>query len=132
MIISSTFFIFWSSFLGQCAVDELKQRFSLLNQDKQDNQPLDFNDLSNYALTHYEEHNQGPLITDDIIQLLINEAQQEGITMRTFPDDEQDDIDSFQQQQADVLLLAPALDRPLSSTSTASNIDLYNRNIEWF
>lgn len=70
------------------------------------------------------------MITDDIIQLLINEAQQEGITMRTFPDDEQDDIDSFQHQQADALLLAPALDRPLSSTSTASNIDLYNRNIE--
>jgi hypothetical protein len=113
--------------LGQCAVDEMKQRFSLLNRDKQDHQEIDFNDLSNYTLTHYVENNQGPLITDDIIQLLIHEAQQEGITMRQFQDENEEDIDSFQ-QQTESLSLAPAIDRPLSSTSTSSHVDLYNRN----
>ncbi|CAF3486070.1 unnamed protein product [Rotaria sordida] len=113
--------------LGQCAVDEMKQRFSFLNHDQQE---IDFNDLSNYALTHYVENNQGPLITDEMIQLLINEAQQEGITMRKLDDEYEDDFDSLQQQQVDSLVLAPAIDRPLSSTSTASHVDLYNRNID--
>jgi hypothetical protein len=110
-------------FLGQCAVDEMKQRFSFLNRDKQDHQEIDFNDLSNYTLTHYVDNNQGPLITDEIIQLLIDEAQQEGITMRKFLDD-----DSFEHQQIESLSLAPAIDRPLSSTSTSSHVDLYNHN----
>jgi hypothetical protein len=109
-------------FLGQCAVDEMKQRYSFLNRDKEDQQEIDFNDLSNYTLTHYVDNNQGPLITDEIIQLLISEAQQEGITMRQFQDENEEDIDSFQQQQqVELLSLAPAIDRPLSSTSTASH-----------
>ncbi|CAF2334310.1 unnamed protein product [Rotaria sp. Silwood2] len=116
--------------LGQCAVDEMKQRFSFLNHDKQDQKEIDFNDLSDYALTHYVENNQGPLITDEIIQLLIYEAQQEGITMRQLHDENEDDIDSLQKQEVDALVLAPAIDRPLSSTSTASHIDLYNRNLD--
>jgi hypothetical protein len=100
----------------------MKQRFSFLNRDKQDHQEIDFNGLSDYTLTHYVENNQGPLITDEIIQLLINEAQHEGITMRQFDDDDDEDNDSFQ-QQAQALSLAPAIDRPLSSTSTSSYID---------
>jgi hypothetical protein len=107
----------------------MKQRYSFLNRDKQDNQEIDFNDLSNYTLTHYVDNNQGPLITDDIIQLLINEAQQEGITMRKFQDENEENIDSFQQQQVEPLSLAPAIDRPSSSTSTSSHVDLYNRNL---
>jgi len=99
----------------------MKQRYSFLNRDKQDYQQIDFNDLSNYTLTHYVDNNQGPLITDDIIQLLINEAQQEGITMRKFQDEDQENIDSFQQP----LSLAPNIDRPVSSTSTSSHVDLY-------
>jgi hypothetical protein len=59
--------------------------------------------------------------------LLIHEAQQEGITMRQFQDENEEDIDSFQ-QQTESLSLAPAIDRPLSSTSTSSHVDLYNRN----
>ncbi|CAF1238537.1 unnamed protein product [Rotaria magnacalcarata] len=118
--------------LGQCAVDEIKQRYSFLNQDKQESQEIDFNGLSDYALTYYVENNQGPLITDDIIQLLIHEAQQEGITMRKLDCEEEEekegDIDSLQLQQTDSLVLAPAIDRPISSTSTSSHVDLYNRN----
>lgn len=94
---------------------------------KQDSQEIDFNDLSNYTLTHYVDNKQGPLITDEIIQLLINEAQQEGITMRQFEEENYEDIDLFQQQQqVESLSLAPAIDRPLSSTSTSSHVDLYN------
>ena len=118
-----------SYFKGQCAVDEMKQHFSFLNRDKPDYQGIDFNDLSDYTLTHYAENNRGPLITDEIIQLLINEAQQEGITMCKFIDEDEEDIDSLRQQQADSLSLAPAIDRPPSSTSTSSHIDLYNRNL---
>ena len=114
-------------FLGQCAVDEMKQRFSFLNRDKQDCQEIDFNDLSNYTLTHYVDNNQGPLITDEIIQLLLTEAQQEGITMRQFPENNEADIDLFE-QQVESVSLAPAIDRPISSTSTSSHVDLYNRN----
>jgi hypothetical protein len=115
--------IFLFSYLGQCAVDEMKLRYSFLNRDKQAD--IDFNDLSNYTLTHYVGNNQGPLITNEIIQLLIDEAQQEGITMRQFHDENEQDLDSFQQQQAESLSFAPAIDRPSSSTSTASHIDLY-------
>jgi hypothetical protein len=108
--------------LGQCAVDEMKQRYSFLNRDKHDSQEIDFNDLSNYTLTHYADNHQGPLITDEIIQLLLQEAQQEGINMRQLHDeDENEDVDP--------LSLAPAIDRPLSSTSTSSHIDLYNRSL---
>ena len=99
----------------------MKQHFSFLNRDKEDQQEIDFNDLSNYTLTHYVDHNQGPLITDEIIQLLINEAQQEGITMRKFQDENDEDIDLYQQQQIKPLSLAPAIDRPVSSTSTSSH-----------
>ncbi len=109
----------------------MKQRFSLLNRDKQDHQEIDFNELSNYTLAHYVDNHQGPFITDEIIQLLINEAQQEGITMRQFQDENEEDMDLFQQQQQQVepLSLAPVVDRPLSSTSTSSHVDLYNRNL---
>lgn len=94
----------------------MKQRFSFLNRDTQE---IDFNDLSNYALTHYVDNDRGPLITDEIIQLLLNEAQQEGITMRQYQEQEDDLIEQ-------PLSLAPAFDRPLSSTSTASHVDTYN------
>lgn len=120
--------MFYFSCKGQCAVDEMKQRFSFLNHNKQDNEEIDFHDLSNYALTHYVENTQGPVITEEIIQLLLNEAKQEGITMRNF-DDENEDVDSLQQRQADPLSLAPAIDRPISSTSTSSHIDLYNHDL---
>ncbi|CAF0841463.1 unnamed protein product [Adineta steineri] len=125
--------------LGQCAVDDMKSRYSLLNRDREDYQEIDFNELSNYALTHYVGNTQGPLITDEIIQLLINEAQQEGITMRQFHDDDVEDggggeenMHSSQQQQQQhtaSLSFAPAIDRPSSTTSTASHIDIYNRNL---
>ena len=101
----------------------MKQRFSFLNPDKQDLQGIDFNDLSNYTLTHYVDNHQGPMITDEIIQLLINEAQQEGITLRQY---HEEDDDLFEEQSAEPLSLAPAFDRPLSSTSTASHVDTYN------
>ena len=101
----------------------MKQRFSFLQRDQQDTQEIDFNDLSNYALTHYVDNHQGPLITDEIIQLLLNEAQQEGITMRQY---QEEDDDLFEQQHIEPLSLAPAFDRPLSSTSTASHVDTYN------
>lgn len=116
-------------FLGQCAIDEMKQRYSFLNRDQQDNQEIDFNDLSNYTLTHYVDNQQGPLITDEIVQLLINEAQQEGIIMRKFQDDNEneDDMDLFQ-QQIQPLSIGPAIDRPLSSTSTSSHFETYNQN----
>ncbi|CAF0882797.1 unnamed protein product [Adineta steineri] len=117
----------------------MKSRYSLLNRDKEDYQEIDFNELSNYALTHYVGNTQGPLITDEIIQLLINEAQQEGITMRQFHDDdvedggggEEENMHSSQQQQQHTasLSFAPAIDRPSSTTSTASHIDIYNRNL---
>jgi len=102
----------------------MKQRYSFLNRDKQDSQEIDFNDLSNYTLTHYVNNNQGPLITDEIIQLLIHEAQQEGITMRQFQEENEEE-----EEDMNSLSLAPAIDRPLSSTSTSSHIDLYNRNL---
>lgn len=105
----------------------MKQRFSFLNRDKENNQEIDFNDLSNYTLAHYVDNKQGPLITDEIVQLLITEAQQEGITMRKFDDEDDEDFDSF--QQIEPLSLAPAIDRPLSSTSTSSYVDTYNRNL---
>lgn len=105
----------------------MKQHFSLLNHDNQTENEIDFNDLSNYALTHYVDHNQGPKITDDIIQLLIHEAQQEGITMRKFEkNDDDDDDDTSEQKQIDVVSLEPAIDRPISSTSTISHRDLPN------
>lgn len=97
----------------------MKQRFSFLNREQQNTQEIDFNDLSNYALTHYVDNHQGPLITDEIIQLLLSEAQQEGITMRQY----QEEDDRFEQEYIEPLSLAPAFDRPLSSTSTA---DTYN------
>ncbi|UJR33916.1 hypothetical protein I4U23_021335 [Adineta vaga] len=117
--------------LGQCAVDEMKTRYSLLNQDKQDQQAIDFNDLTNYTLTHYVENPRGPMITDEIIQLLINEAQQEGIIMRQLHDnDDELDLDSSSQQQhAQALLFTPAIDRPSSSTSTASQLQLFTRDL---
>ena len=98
----------------------MKQRFSFLNRDKQDLQEIDFNDLSNYTLTHYTDNHQGPMITDEIIQLLINEAQQEGIALRQY---HEEDDDLFEEQRIEPLSLAPAFDRPLSSTSTASHVD---------
>jgi hypothetical protein len=115
-------FFFEDFCLGQCAVDEMKQRYSFLNRNKQDSQEIDFNDLSNYTLTHYVDNHQGPLITDEIIQLLLHEAQQEGITMRQVNDENED-------EDIEPLSLAPAIDRPLSSTSTSSHIDLYNRSL---
>jgi len=103
----------------------MKQQFSLLNHDNQTENEIDFNELSNYALTHYVDHNQGPMITNDIIQLLINEAQQEGITMRTFQDNDDDadddDDELFEQKQIEAVSLEPAFDRPISSTSTISH-----------
>ena len=106
-------------------MDEMKQRYSFLHRHQDDSQEIDFNHLSDYALTHYVENNQGPMITDEIIQLLLTEARQEGIALREFPDDETEDLDSAQQHQA--LSMAPALDRPLSSASTASQLDIENR-----
>jgi hypothetical protein len=113
--------------LGQCAVDELKTRYSLLHSDQQDRQAIDFNDLSNYTLTHYVDNHQGPQITDDVIQLLIREAQQEGIVMRQVHDE--DELDAMPAQSAESLLFTPAIDRPPSSSSTASHIGLSSRNL---
>ncbi|CAF1256754.1 unnamed protein product [Adineta ricciae] len=115
--------------LGQCAVDEMKTQYSLLNRENSDQQAIDFDGLSNYALTHYVENTRGPMITDEIIQLLLNEAQQEGIIMRQFPDDE-DNLESLSQQHAQALLFTPAIDRPSSSTSIASHTELSARNLK--
>ena len=105
----------------------MKQRFSLLNRDQSEQLEIDFNQLSDFTLTHYVENNQGPLMTDEIIQLLINEARQEGIAVRQFDNDDDDNhaesIDSAQ-RPADPLSFAPAIDRPFSSTSDSSHIDV--------
>ena len=39
--------VYFRLHLGQCAVDEMKSRYSLLHRDQQDYQAIDFNDLSN-------------------------------------------------------------------------------------
>jgi hypothetical protein len=107
----------------------MKQRFSLLNRDQHDVQPIDFNHLSDYTVTHYVDDNRQTVITDDIIRMLIDEAEQEGIAMRAYPDNDLDDLDSRQQQQqqtdqhAQPLSIAPAFDRPLSSISSISHAD---------
>ena len=93
----------------------MKQRFSFLHGNE-----IDFNQLSDFTVANYVENPQGPLISDDIIQMLINEAQDEGIVMRQFPPDETDDqYDSA--APAASLSFAPAIDRPMSTSSITSD-----------
>ena len=105
----------------------MKQRYSLLNRDQPEQLEIDFNQLSDFTLTHYVENNQGPAMTDEIIQLLINEARQEGIIVRQFDNDDDDnhaESIASARQPADPLSFAPAIDRPFSSTSDSSHIDV--------
>lgn len=102
----------------------MKQHYSFLNRNDSNQVEIDFNHLSNYALTHYAENHQGPLITDDIIQLLISEAEQEGITMRKFAPDDDEEFHSIEHHQTALpLSIAPAHDRPMSTTSISSLLE---------
>ena len=97
----------------------MKQRFSFLHPNQSAGNELDFNHLSDFTVANYVGNPQGPMITDEIIQMLLSEAEDEGIVRRRIAADEFESIEypDASASAAAALSFAPAIDRPMSTAS---------------